>query len=382
MAISDTRAWIEVDLDALRANYDTVRREAGGAGVIPMVKADAYGLGAERVVRALEPRDPWGYGVATAGEGAELRSLGVERPVLVLGPLPAGDVGLAADSGLTASISSLDGLDAWAAVADRVAGPLDFHVEVDTGMGRSGFDWRGVRDWADAVRARLSESVRWSGVFTHFHSADEAAADETARQWERFRDTLVQLPMAREDLVVHAANSAAALRWPEYRLDGVRPGIFLFGGHPAPGLSDVPEPQPVAAVRARLGLVREVAPGSTVGYGATHVASSTERWGTLTIGYGDGLPRALGNRGWALVRGRKVPIIGRVSMDLTTVLLDDVPDARPGDVATLIGRDGDERITVDEVATQVGTIAYEILTGLGTRMPRIYMSGTDETERA
>ncbi len=383
MAIADTRAWIEVDLDALRANYDTVRRAAGpDVAMVPMVKADGYGLGAERVVRALEGRSPWGYGVATAGEGAELRSFGIDRPILVVGPLPPADVETAVRSGLTAAISSLDGLEAWTAAATGSGAVRDFHVAVDTGMGRTGFDWREAGQWAEAIGSRLTDAVRWSGVFTHFHSADAATGEATSVQWERFRDTLVQLPVPRERLMVHASNSAASLRWPAYGLDAVRPGIFLYGGHPAPGVTGVPRPEPVAAVRARLVLVRDVPPGSTVGYGATHVARSRERWGTIAIGYGDGLRRSLGNRGEALVRGRRVPIIGRVSMDLTTILLDGVGDAEPGDPVTLVGRDGAEEITVDDVAALVDTIGYEILTGLGKRMPRIGMSGSDETERA
>lgn len=377
MAIRDARAWIEVDLDALRANYDAVCRAAGPErGVLPMVKADAYGLGMERVVRTLEPLEPRGYGVATASEGAALRELGVTRPVLVVGPLPAGAVDVAARARLIASISSVDGLDAWRAAAIRVGGaPLEFHVEVDTGMGRTGFDWRDVGEWAPSLAARTGATVRWSGCFTHFHSADAAGREPSAAQWERFRDTLVQLPVRREDLMVHASNSAAALRWPEYALDAVRPGIFLYGGDPAPGVVGAPSPRPVAAVRARLVLARAKRAGSTVGYGATYAAESAERWGTLSIGYGDGLPRALGNRGAALVRGRRVPIIGRVSMDLTTVRLDGVPEAVPGDVATLIGADGEEAITVDDAAGWADTIGYEILTGLGSRLERIETSG-------
>lgn len=380
MAISETRAWVEVDLGALRANYDTVARTAGTA-VLPMVKADAYGVGADRVVDALEPRAPWGYGVATAAEGGALRERGVDRPILVLSPLPAGDVAAAAAARLTACISSLDGLLAWAAASDAVDGELDFHVEIDTGMGRSGFDWREVASWGPAVAERAG-SAHWTGVFTHFHSADVPDPGPTAGQWERFGDTLVQLPVPAASLTIHASASAAALRWPEYGLDAVRPGLFLYGGDPAPAVDTLPAPEPVVAVRARLLLARAVPAGSTVGYGATHVAGSEERWGTLAIGYGDGVPRALSNRGAVLVRGRRVPIIGRVSMDLVTVRLDDAPDAAPGDVATLIGRDGDEVITVDEVAQQAGTIAYEVLTGLSLRLPRFERSMTAESETA
>mgnify|MGYP006198601871 CR=1 FL=1 len=233
----DARAWVEVDLDSLRANYETVRRAVKpGTALLPMVKADAYGLGAGRVVRALEPLEPFGYGVATAGEGAALRALGVRRPVLVVSPLPDGDADTAAEARLTASISSMEGLDAWVAAAERVGGdPLEYHVEVDTGMGRCGFDWRETGEWAEGLRSRLTPEARWTGAFMHFHSADAADPRPSAVQWERFHDALVQLPVSREDLVVHAANSAAALRFPEYRADAVRPGIFLYGGAPAPG---------------------------------------------------------------------------------------------------------------------------------------------------
>lgn len=374
MAISpDARAWVEVDLDAVRANYDTVQRAVGrGALMLPMVKADGYGVGAARLVRALEPRDPLGYGVATAVEGAALRSVGVERPILVVAPMVAGDEDVAAGARLTASISSVEGLDRWIAAADRAGGPpLEFHVEVDTGMGRCGFDWRESGAWTEALRSRLGPGVRWTGIFTHFHAADAPDPRAAVVQWERFRDTLVQLPVSREDLLVHAANSAAALRFPEFAADAVRPGIFLYGGHPAPEADGVAAPAPVVALRARIGLIRDVPPGSTVGYGATHVAREWERWGTLLIGYGDGLPRSLGNNGEAVVMGTRVPVVGRVSMDLTVVDLTAAADARVGDVATLIGEDAGQRITLEEVAGRAGTIGYEILTGLGKRLPRI-----------
>ncbi len=372
--VTDARAWVDVDLDAVRANYTTVRdRARPRVGVVPMVKANGYGLGAERIVRALDPLGPWGYGVAAAAEGAALREMGVERPIVVFSPLPPGDVALAAEAGLTATISDLGGLDRWADAASP-GRPLDFHVEIDTGMGRCGFDGRSVETWGRAVLERTSDAVRWTGVYMHFHSADEADAAPSGAQWERFQTALVQLPIGRESLLVHASNSAASLRWPEYGLDLVRPGIFLYGVRAADD-DAAPLPAPVASVRARLVLVRDVPRGSTVGYGAEHVAEREERWGTLDIGYGDGYPRALGNRGHALVKGQRVPIVGRISMDLTVVDLTDVRDARVGDVVTLIGADGDEEIRVEEVARHAGTIGYEVLTGLGTRLPRVEHGG-------
>jgi alanine racemase len=279
----------------------------------------------------------------------------------------------------------VEALEAWRGAAERVGEALDFHVDVDTGMGRTGFDWREVGSWGPAVVRVADEpsarSVHWTGVFTHFHSADDPDGSSAGEQRERFRGTLVQLPVPADDLMVHVSNSAAALRWPDMALDAVRPGIFLYGGHPAPQVQAVPEPRTVMSVRARLGHVRQVTAGTTAGYGATYVAERDERWATLSIGYGDGLPRLLSNRGHALVRGRRVPIIGRVSMDLTTVRLDDAPDAGLGDVATLIGADSSARITVDEVAAQAETIGYEILVGLGTsRLPRIETSVESEGE--
>ncbi len=372
MKNEQARAWVEVDMRALRANFDAVRRRVGpAAAIIAMVKADGYGLGAARVVRALEPAAPWGYGVATASEGASLRAAGVTRPILLTSPLPPHAVGEAAEAGLTASISDLAGLARWREAAASVGG-LDFHVEVDTGMGRAGFDWRETSQWGGLLSGGASQA-RWTGIYTHMHSADAAEAGSTRTQWRRFRDAVEQLPVSREDLMVHVANSATAMRWPEYAADAVRPGIFLYGGVVSDRSHEgnVPVPQAVASVRARVVLVRDVPPGHTVGYGATHVARGWERWATLGIGYGDGLPRVLGNVGSALLHGRRVPIIGRISMDMTVVDITDVPHTTAGDVATLIGCDGNECISVDDVAQQAGTISYEVLTGLTPRLPRV-----------
>jgi len=366
------RAWIEVNPDALRANFRQIRERAGArAAVIPMVKADGYGLGANWVARTLEPLDPWGFGVATVGEGARLRSAGVHRPIVVFSPQPPESLELAARHHLSLTISDLDTLERWAALASQSDG-LDFHLEVDTGMGRAGFDWREIGAWGPRVRQLAVGSLRWTGVYTHFHGADAPDPTPTVTQWERFRDALAQLPVSREDLMVHAANSAATMRWPEYAADAIRPGIFLYGGNPAAGVLESTQlPRSAVAVRARVSLVRAVPPGSTVGYGATYVARNRETWATVPIGYGDGLPRVLGNQGEALVRGRRVRLVGRISMDMIVVDVSAIPAVSPGDIVTLIGEDGEEVITVDEVALQAGTISYEILTGFTPRLPRV-----------
>ncbi len=365
------RAWVEVRADALRQNFARIREGAGrDARVLPMVKADAYGLGVAEVVRTLEPEHPWGYGVATVAEGLGLRRLGVERPVLVCSPAPPGEVDAAVEHGLHLSVSSQEALRAARAAAERAGIAARVHVDVDTGMGRSGFDWRSAAEWVPAVVAATGDGrVEWVGCHTHLHSADErpASIDD---QWDRMTTVLGAVVPPAPGLMVHVLNSAGVFRAPERAHALVRPGIFLYGGEVGEGQ---PKPQPVVSVRARVVHVRTAAEGSTLGYGATYRARGPERWATLAIGYGDGIPRALGNRGAALIAGRRVPVIGRISMDLTVVHITDLPDVEVGDVATLLGADGDEAITVDEVAREAGTISYEILTGLTRRLPRIWI---------
>ena len=250
---------------------------------------------------------------------------------------------------------------------------LAFHAEIDTGMGRAGFPYAAAGEWGTAIGTIAADLLEWDGCFTHFHSADEPDLRPTDEQQRRFLQALQALPEGAPRRVVHSANSAASIRRNGFGMDLVRPGIFLYGGSAGPEAV----PEPVVSVRARIALVKDVPAGWSCGYGATYTARRPERWGTLSIGYGDGLRRALSpGGGEALVRGRRVPIIGRISMDMTVVDLTEVPEARAGDAATLIGRDGAEEIGLDEVAARCGTISYEILTGLGARLPRVYVEGT------
>jgi alanine racemase len=332
-----------------------------------MVKADAYGLGVREVVRALTPERPWGWGVATVDEGLGLRGLGVSQPVIVCSPVVGSAVRDALAGELQLTVSSLDALQEVVAAARSLGARPNVHLDVDTGMGRSGFDWRTARDWLPGVLAAQNE-VRWSGCQTHLHSADET--EESVReQWARFEGVLREIGDRLPGLTIHLLNSAGALRLPELAHAAVRPGIFLYGGRAGAGL---PVPEAVASLHARVVHLRDAEPGTTLGYGATYRASGEERWATLSIGYGDGLPRALGKRGQALNCGRRVKIVGRISMDMTVVDITGVPGVRSGDVATLLGTEGGESITVDDVAELAGTISYEVLTGLTQRLPRLW----------
>jgi alanine racemase len=363
------RAWLHVRADALRRNYRRVQGAVGGAArVIPMVKADAYGLGVGEVVRALAPEGAWGWGVATLEEGLELRRLGVRAPVIVFPPLPPDLLEPAVAAELHVCVSSLETLEALIAVSRSLDVEPAIHVDIDTGMGRTGFDWRAAAAWAPKVVEAARRDLRWVGVFTHLHSADEGA-ESVREQRGRFEEAMAQLPDRPAGLLVHVLNSAGAFRLPEHAEAAVRPGIFLYGGEVGSGQ---PRPEPVVSLHARVVHVRDAPPGTTVGYGATYRAARAERWATLSIGYADGLPRSLGNRGSALLRGRRVRIIGRISMDMTVVDISDLPGVRVGDVATLLGEEGRETITVDEVAGLAGTISYEILVGFTRRLPRVW----------
>lgn len=355
--------------DALRSNYARLRNSAGGdARVLPMVKANAYGIGVQAVVESLEPLDPWGYGVAAVSEGVELRAAGVTRPIVVCSPAPVEDVGLAVAADLQLSISSLEALSALEQAASEADRAAEWHIDIDTGMGRSGFDWQRAPDWLPEIRLERP-GLTMRGCYTHLHSADEnrQSVDE---QWARLSELLPTVIGDRNDVLVHVLNSAGTFRVPEIAQALVRPGIFLYGGHVGVGQ---PEPEAVTSVHARVVHVRDAAPGTTLGYGSTYAATRNERWATLSIGYGDGLPRALSNRGKALVEGTFVPIIGRISMDVTVVDITGVQGVDTGSVATLVGEQGGLSIGLDEVAESAGTISYEVLTGWTGRLPRIWV---------
>ncbi|MEJ2540627.1 MAG: alanine racemase [Gemmatimonadota bacterium] len=369
-----TRAWIEVSSASLRRNLRRLQ-DAVPAGVrsVPMVKADGYGLGMTRVVDALAPADPWGWGVATVDEGARLRSHGVRSPVIVFSPLPPGAEARAVESRLTPTVSDLDTLDRLRRHAD---GGMAIHLEVDPGMGRAGFPWWEVEEWAAAVVDRLTPPLRWEGLFTHFHSADEPGGPGVEAQLRRFSEVVAALDPP-PDVLLHAANSAGALRLGQnLRSFGlIRPGIGVYGGECGP---DLPRPEGVVSLRARVIRVTDVPEGTTVGYGATYRASGPERWATLAVGYGDGYRRAASNRGQVLLQGRRVPVVGRVSMDMTVVNITGLDGVRPGSVSTLLGRDGGAEIRLDEVAEWTGTISYEVLTGFSGRLPRIWLPSPTE----
>lgn len=358
MSAPRSRAWVEVSLAAVVDNARTVARTAG-TRLLPIVKANAYGLGAVPVSRALEAVDPWGYGVATVEEGAELRAAGIARPVLVL---------LAASPELFAEYRAarltpvFDSAAALAAWLDG-GGDAPFHLEIDTGMARGGVRWDDM-----AQVAGLLDTPRFEGAFTQFHSA-ECADGSARRQLERYHAALAALP--RPPRLRHVANSAAALTEPAAALDLVRPGVFLYGGSPGGGIA---AGRAVVSMRARVVSVRRVHRGDTVSYNARWTAPRDTTIATLGIGYADGVHPALGGsegRATVLLGGARRPIVGTVTMDLIMIDAGDLP-VRVGEIATLLGEADGQSLSLTEVSEASGVQPRGLTTALGRRLPRLY----------
>jgi alanine racemase len=366
--LSSVRAWVDVDLAALVANYDSLQERAKPqVGMLPVIKADAYGVGVCPAVRALEPREPWGYGVAALAEGLELRERGIQRRIVLLFSTPD-ELDLAAEASLTPGIGDLEALERYRACAQRVDRRLPFHLEIDTGIGRCGFHHAAAARWLPRVLEACENDLEWEGTFAHFHSADEEDETPSREQWERFQECVRAFP---ENLggVRHLAASVSATRWPEYAADLLRPGLFLYGGT---GGNEAILPRPVVTVRARVTSVRDVPEGWTASYGATFRAEHPSRWATLAIGYADGVPRELSNKGVVTFGERQAPIIGRVCMDVIVVDITGLDGIVPGSVCTVIGGPPDAATSLQAVADLCGTITYDVLTGLSRRLPRRY----------
>jgi alanine racemase len=367
-------AWADIDLDALAHNVDVLRRAVAPAGVWAVVKADAYGHGAVPVGRAALAAGCGGLCVALTAEGVQLREAGVAAPILLLSEQPAEHAATIVAHGLTPTVTTTEAIDALAAVG---AWDVGVHVKVDTGMHRVGAAPTDVAALVAHVAAR-SPALRLSGIFTHLAVADEPADPYTKQQLATFDRVLDELPAGTlDDVVVHAGNSAGALAHPDARRTFVRAGIAMYGISPG---SDVDELatglRSVLSLRARVSFVKRLSAGERLSYGLRHALAADANVATVPLGYADGVRRGLSNVGEVLIGGRRRPIVGTVTMDQFMVDCGD-DDVRRGDDVVLIGPQGDERITAEEWAGRLGTIGYEIVCGIGPRVPRRLVVGTD-----
>jgi alanine racemase len=369
-------AEVRVDLDALTRNVDRLAGLIAPARLVPVVKANAYGHGLVEVARALASRVDR-LAVYELDEALTLRAAGIDAPIHVLGPTPAGALGEAHAAGV--ELTLWDGgayLDDVVATARRGGKPFRIHAKIDTGVGRLGMPVAGaparLRSYASRPELTLA------GAFSHLAAAEELDSTFTHEQLAAFHTATRDLAPGVER---HIAATAAAMLWPQTRLDSVRAGIGIYGLWPSPETEHIMrergfELEPVLAWRTRLVILHDVPAHTPVGYGCAYHTKRPSRIGVIPIGYAEGLPRNAGDRGTVLIEGVRCRIVGRVCMNMAFVDATDAPGAHAGSTVTLVGTDGEARIGADELAAAVGTIAYEIVARLPASVPRAYLAAT------
>ena len=374
-----TTTWVEVDLSAIVSNAKAIKAYPQSSSLIAVIKADAYGHGVIPVAEALREEATM-YAVATVAEAIELRTADIRKPVLVLfNALPV-QAETIIEYELTASVYEPTLCKALSRAAQAKGTSVRVHLDVDTGMNRGGI-W--YTEAVDFLKWLITlERIEIEGIFTHFATADETDKSHAHLQLDRFKSVLSILSKLNlRPPIVHAANSAAALTLPDAHFDAVRVGLSLYGVYPSSEIRETSPVflQPALSWKARLICLRQSMPGEGVSYGRTHIVDEPTWLATLPVGYADGYPRALSNRGEALIHGTRCQQVGSVCMDGTVFRIasqegDENLPLRIGDEAVLIGRQGDLEITVNQVADRAGTISYEILTGVGKRISRVYVN--------
>ena len=372
----DRPTWVQVDLDAIGHNVRRLRAIAG-VPLIAVLKADAYGHGAVRVGRAALAAGAAMLAVATLGEARALRAAGIAAPILVLGYTPPWQARAAAQLGVTCTVFDMDTAQALAEAAAALGREVRAHVKVDTGMARLGLQphetlpfLRALRDRGLVAARRDAGGLVIEGLYTHFATADDADETFAREQLRRFRAALAEVEAAGlRPPIVHAANSAGLLRFPEARFDMVRAGIAIYGLSPSAATPLPPDFRPGLSFHSEVAQVKELPPRAPVSYGRAYLTSAPTRIATIPVGYADGMRRSPPWRE-VLVRGRRAPVVGRITMDYAMLDVTGIPDVRRGDPVVLIGRQGEEQITAEEVAGWLGTISYEVVSTILPRVPR------------
>ncbi len=353
---------VEIDLQTLKDNLKAVTTKAG-VPVIAVVKADAYGHGMVESARALEQEGVYALGVAYLQEAITLREAGLKTPILVFFDRDFPDELIHYD--ITPVVNSIDDLDKLSHLARRHSRQLSCHINIDTGMGRTGVWYEDTEKLLSELKSR--SAVKVTGIMSHFSEAELAGSEYCILQIERFRQVQYAFQRAGFSPIAHMANSWAVINYPEASFGAVRVGLILYGGMTLEGVSI----RPVMSAQVPILQIRKLPPQTPVSYGRTFITTRTTTVGVLPVGYADGLMRALSNNTHFFYRGRRVPVIGRICMDLTIVDLTEVEDPREGDSVTILGGP----ITAEELARASGTISYEILTSLGRSKKKTFREG-------
>ena len=376
--LASRRCWVEVDLDALRANLAWIKHRVGpGVKVITVVKADAYGHGLKSIAALLMQSGTDLFGVASLSEAESIRSVGRGWPVLLLGAALPDEIESALRDGVMLTISSVDQLQQVSEIAQRIGLTASVHLKVDTGMGRLGVAPELALGLA--LNARSAAGIKLVGLYTHYASVEEEAAF-TQNQRQSFRKVREAIRAEIGDPEwVHSANSAAILLELPDRCTAVRPGLLVYGvippGSRLGGRIKLDRFQPALSWKARVSYLKEAKAGSRLSYGGTYVVRRPTRIATVTVGYGDGYLRSGSGRAEVLIQGRRCPVVGRITMDQVLVDVSRLELVTPGEEVVLIGTQGTGTITASDVAGWMGTIPWEVLTNITYRVPRIYRGG-------
>lgn len=367
---------IEIDLAALRYNFSKVRELVGkGTAVLGVVKSDAYGHGMVAVARELESQGVEYLGVSTCREAVTLRQGGLKAPVLLLLGVEEDELADVIKHGLTPVLYRSDVARAVSAAALAADTQIPVHMKIDTGMGRLGVPYVEAEKFFELLTSL--EGIRVEGLLSHFATADEHDKSFSAQQLERFRRALTQAEnIGLNFRYTHIANSAGVIDLPDSYLQLVRPGLMLYGAPPSQELHHPITLKPVMTLKTRVLQLKEVPTGSPIGYGCTYSTSRPSLIATLPVGYDDGYDRLLSNKGEVLVRNRRAPVVGRISMCLTTVDVTEIPGVQPDDEVVLLGRQGKEEITADDIAAKIGTINYEIFCNLGGNRKKVFLNSS------
>lgn len=365
---------------AVRANVARFRELAGpGVEVCAVVKGNAYGHGAVECSRAALEAGASSLAVAMVSEAGALRDAGITAPIVILGESSADNAEDVVAAGAISAVATTEAAEALNRAAVRTGRKAEVHIKVDSGMGRQGVRWDEVRAFAEEVAGLAGLKV--SGLFTHFAAAD-SDPDFTRQQYQTFLDACEVLEAALGPVHYrHCCNTAAAILYPEMHLSMIRPGAGMYGISPGLSAEEMAGLSPCLSLRARIVLTKALHRGDSAGYGRTWYALGKRQIALLPLGYCDGYPRALSGRGEVLVRGRRCPIVGRISMDVIIADVTEAGDVQVGEEAVIVGSQGAERITIEEMAARAGTIVQEIVSRFSTRLPRVYLNGRGASGR-
>lgn len=378
MAVNRVRA--DIDLDAVLYNMESMHKKLKpGTKIAAVVKADAYGHGAVEISRVLENLPYlWGYAVATSNEAMQLVEAGRKKPIIILGLSFPEQFEEIVENDLRPAVCTYETAQALSDIAAEKNKVCRIHIKVDTGMSRIGFQ---VTPESANTVARISKlpNIMIEGIFTHFARADESSKAPAYEQFKQFEKMIamveekgVQIPLK------HCSNSAGIVEIPECNMDMVRAGITLYGLWPSEEVDKTKiSLKPVMSLRSRVAYVKELLPGRQISYGGTFTVKKKMTVATVPVGYGDGYARGLSNKGWVLIKGQKAPICGRVCMDQCMVDVTDIPGVKIGDTVTLLGKDADEEITMEQLGELSGRFNYEFACLITPRVPRIYHKNND-----